>query len=249
MGIPATAKIDRKSYEPAYAQLAKILKRQISDGIYRPGDRLPSEAKLCEAYDVSPMTVRRVVNMLVEQGVAVAEQGRGTFVKPLGLGTAVFHLDALQQFFDDAENTRVKLLETRIVSADERTARKLSISQNQRVVFIRRLISQNGIPSLYHREYLIYDPERPIIEAEMEVTSLRGLFSGASESTLKWGNLLIEATILRDEEARVLNSQSGAAAFRLEHIFYDFDNQPLSLGWFISPGDRLHFKTSVGIQE
>jgi GntR family transcriptional regulator len=244
---PTTA-IDRSSYEPAYAQLVRILRGQIASGQFRPGDRLPSEAQLCERYGVSPMTVRRVINILADQGVVTAEQGRGTFVKPLELGTASFHLGQLLRLFRE-EDTAVKLLEARIASATERTARKLDIAPGQRTVFLRRQISQQGAPMLLHREYVIYDPTRPIVEAEMEVTALRGLFSGGGGSALKRGELTIDATVLTGEEAALLNSQEGAPAFRLEHIFVDFDDRPVSWGWFICPGDRLRFTAMVGIPD
>ena len=78
--------IDRTASEPAYAQLAFILRSQIASGMFRPGDQLPSEAQLCRRYDVSPMTVRRSINLLSDQGVVNTAQGRGTFVKPLQLG-------------------------------------------------------------------------------------------------------------------------------------------------------------------
>jgi len=83
----------------------------------------------------------------------------------------------------------------------------------------------------------------------MEVTSLRGLFDGGAESTLKRGDLTIDATVLTEEETQMLQSPVAAAAFRVEHIFYDFDNRPVSWGWFICPGDRLRFKTTVGLQD
>lgn len=238
--------IDRNSYEPAYAQLVGILRRQIAAGLFRPDDRLPSEAQLCHRYGVSPMTVRRVVNILAEQGVVTTVQGRGTFVKSLELGTAAFHLDALQRLFRNEEQTAVKFLEARIARATERTARKLAIEPGARTVYIRRLISHQDQPVLYHREYLIYDPARPIVEAEMEVTSLRGLFDGTGGSALKRGELAIEATVLTEEEAQTLASTVAAGAIRLEHIFYDFDDRPVSWGWFICPGDRLRFTTTVG---
>lgn len=241
--------IDRDAYEPAYAQLVRILRRKVAAGIFRPGDRLPSEAQLCQRYGVSPMTVRRVINILAEQGVVTTEQGRGTFVKPMELGTAAFHLEELQRIFRDEERTTVKLLEVRIVSATRRTARKLSVAVGERTVFIRRLILQCDEPVLYHREHTIYDPHRPIIEAEMEVTALRGLFNGGGESTLKRGDLTIDVTVLTEEEARLLDAPVASAAFRVEHIFYDFEDQPVSWGWFICPGDRLRFTTRVGIYD
>lgn len=243
--IPA---IDRSSYEPAYAQLVRILLGQIAAGVFRPGDRLPSEAQLCERYSVSPMTVRRVINILADQGVVIAEQGRGTFVRPLELGTATFDLDRLQQLFREGQST-VKLLEARITSATERTARKLAIEIGDRTVFIRRLIFQGEEPLLLHREHVIYDPARPIIEAEMEVTALRGLFSGGGGSDLKRGDLTIDATVLTEEEAPLLHSEVGAPALRLEHIFYDFDDRPVSWGWFICSGDRLRFTATIGIPD
>jgi DNA-binding GntR family transcriptional regulator len=241
--------IDRTSYEPAYAQLVGLLRRQIAAGVFRPGDRLPSEAQLCERYGVSPMTVRRAINILVAQGVVIAEQGRGTFVRPLELGTAIFDLDRLQRLFRGKEPATVKLLEARITSATERTARKLAIQAGGRTVFIRRLIYQGDDPMLLHREHVIYDPTRPVVEAELEVTALYGLFSGGGESTLKRGDLAIDATVLNDEEAGVLHAEVGAAAFRLEHIFYDFSERPVSWGWFICPGDRLRFTATVGLPD
>jgi DNA-binding GntR family transcriptional regulator len=244
----AVAAIDRSSYEPAYAQLVRILLGQIAAGVFRPGDRLPSEAQLCERYGVSPMTVRRVINILADQGVVIAEQGRGTFVKPLELGTATFDLSNLQQLFREGQPT-VKLLEARITSASERTASKLAIEVEERMVFIRRLIFQSENPILLHREYVVYDPRRPLIEAEMEVTALRGLFNGGGGSDLKWGDLTVEATVLTEEEAELLHSEAGIPAFRLEHIFYDFDDQPVSWGWFICSGDRLRFSATIGIAD
>ena len=237
--------IDRNSYEPAYAQLVRILLGQIAAGLFRPGDRLPSEAQLCERYGVSPMTVRRVINILAAQGMVTAEQGRGTFVKPLELGTATFGLDSLQQLFREGQST-VKLLEARINSATDRTARKLAIEAGDRTVFIRRLIFQGEEPMLLHREHVIYDPTRPIVESEMEVTALRGLFSGGGGLDLKRGDLTIEATMLTEEEATLVNSEVGVPAFRLEHIFYDFNDQPVSWGWFICSGDRLRFTATIG---
>jgi DNA-binding GntR family transcriptional regulator len=239
--------IDRSSYEPAYAQLARILLRQIATGVFRPGDRLPSESQMCERYGVSPMTVRRVINILADQGVVIAEQGRGTFVRPLELGTATFDLSKLQQLFREVEST-VKLLEARITSATPRAATKLAVDVGERLVFLRRLISQRDSPVLLHREYVIYDPRRPLIEAEMEVTALQGLFEGGG-SDLKWGDLTVEATVLSEEESALLGARPGLPAFRLEHIFYDFSDQPVSWGWFICSGDRLRFTATIGIPD
>ena len=244
--LKRSTSIDKQSHEPAYLQLASFLRQNVATGALRPGDQLPSESQLCDRYGVSPMTVRRAINLLADQGVVVAEQGRGTFVKPVAMGAASFQLAELQTLLSDPERTNVRLLETRIVTASERIARKLAIAIGQRTIYIRRLLRTNAGPAFYHREYLIYDPARPIVESEMEVTALHRLFSGSGETILKRGDLSIEATILTDEEARLLQAPS-LAAICLEHLFYDFDEQPISWGWFIGRGDQLRFTTRVGI--
>jgi GntR family transcriptional regulator len=218
-------------------------------GILRPGDQLPSEAQLCKRYGVSPMTVRRAINALVDQSMVVTEQGRGTFVKAIAMGEATFGLKNLQDLLNDTEHTSVTVLEARIVRADERVARKLEIAVGQRTVYIRRILRTDGLPALYHREYLVYDPTRPIVEAELEVTALQRLFSGSGETILKRGEINLEATLLDEEEARLLQVEQPKAAFCFEHLFYDFDDRPISWGWFIGPNDLLRFTTQVGLLE
>ena len=193
------------------------------------------------------MTIRRALNILLDEGVLSARQGKGTFVKPINLAQATFGLEDLRSLFGDEVHTSARLVEARVRSADELTAGKLGIQPGDRLIFIRRLLCAEGQPAVYHREYLIYDPTRPIVESEMEVTALQRLFSGHGETLLKRGDLSIETTLLTDEEARLLEVDQPAAAFRIEHLFYGFDDRPISWGWFICRGDRLRFRTHVGV--
>lgn len=242
-------KVDRNSFEPSYAQLVRILQEQIEEGILRPGDRLPSESQLCAYHGVSHMTIRRAINILVEQGVIVAEQGRGTFVKPMQFWEATFSLGQLQKLFTNEAGTRIKILEASIKQSNQKVALKMSMKKGQRILFIRRLISWQDRPIMYHREYLYYDPTRPIVESEMDVTSLKGVFEGKGNSFIKYGVLSIEATVLKNEEAQLLNTRIATAAFNLEHLFYDFEDRPVSWGWFICPSDKLRFTTVVGASD
>ncbi len=243
----ASYSIDRTSFEPAYLQLARIIQRQIADGLFRPGDRLPSEAELRSRHDVSPMTVRRAINMLADHDVVSAEQGRGTFVKHLRLSTAKFHLKDMHSLFSDPSQTKVKLLGVRIIKAEELIAEKLDLKLGERVIYIQRLLLINNEPGFYHREYLVYDPKKPIVEAEMEFTSLEGLFNGSGRSFFKRGDLTIEATLMSDEAATLLQAPAPSAALSLTHVFYDYQNRPISWGRFTCRSDRQRLFTRVGV--
>ena len=64
-----------------YVQLANCLSDAIYQGEYKPGDKLPSENSRCKQYGVSRITVRQALNLLIQQNLAFAVHGKGTFVK------------------------------------------------------------------------------------------------------------------------------------------------------------------------
>lgn len=247
MGVrPGQPGIDRSSFEPAYVQLVNILRHAIASGEYQAGDQLPTEAELCATYDVSPMTVRRAIAMLLDQDVVRTRRGRGTFVQPLRLATASFGLDGLRKLLED-ESVAARILEARVVPAGARAAANLAVPLGTRVISIRRLLSRGEEPLFYHRESLVYDPRRPIVEAELGVTALRDMFEGAQGAGPKHGELIIHASVLTEEEARHLRLPPGSAALVLEHLFYDYDDKPISWGRFVCRGGLLQFRAQIGV--
>ncbi|GGK01358.1 hypothetical protein GCM10010123_34150 [Pilimelia anulata] len=67
---------------PAYQVLADDLRTQITSGILRPGDRLPTEPELCSRSGVSRSTVREALRMLASQHLIITTRGvfGGSFV-------------------------------------------------------------------------------------------------------------------------------------------------------------------------
>ena len=239
--------IDRKQIEPAYLQLVNILTEQISNGDYQPGSRIPSETELCKQYRVSPMTVRRTIKRMSDLGIVNTIQGSGTYVRGPGLKGVSFGLEEFLKLFKEKEQTQVEVLEAMVVNADSIVADKLSIDEGDLTILIKRVLLRDGEPVIFHKEQLLYDPYIPIVEAELEVTNLQGLFVGNGETRFRRGELAIEATFLSNEEATVLNAISPQPAFRIEHIFYDLEDKPVSWGCFICRGDRLRFSAAVGL--
>jgi LacI family transcriptional regulator len=75
------AEVERTSAEPLYLQVKDFLKKEIHRGKFRPGDRLPSQRTLAGQAKVSQLTVQKAVSSLVEEGLLVARQGQGTFIR------------------------------------------------------------------------------------------------------------------------------------------------------------------------
>ena len=74
------ASLSMASDIPLYAQLTGIIKNTITSGTLRVGDLLPSEAELCDKFEISRNTVRQAIGSLEEAGFVVRKRGKGTFV-------------------------------------------------------------------------------------------------------------------------------------------------------------------------
>ena len=69
---------DKISYKPLYLQVKNVLLRRIEDDVYQDGDTIPTEANLAEEFGTSVTTIRQALTLLVNDGVLVKKQGKGT---------------------------------------------------------------------------------------------------------------------------------------------------------------------------
>lgn len=149
--------INRYSGVPAYRQVADDIRAKITSGVYEPGDRLPSERDLTDAYGVSRPTIRDAIGLLRSQGIVTAEHGKGVFVRRLPpvvrLGTdrlsraarqadrAAFLGDAAAGGFRAASATRVYF-----EPADVRVADLLGVAPGTEVCVRDRVMSRDEVP-------------------------------------------------------------------------------------------------------
>ena len=59
-------KLDTESSVPLYKQLKDIIKRDISNGIYKHGQKIPSEVEFQESYNISRITIRKALQELTD---------------------------------------------------------------------------------------------------------------------------------------------------------------------------------------
>jgi DNA-binding GntR family transcriptional regulator len=175
----------------AYNRIATALADRIASGVYATGCRLPSGSELCREFGVSPMTVRRALAVLDNQGLISGEKGRGVFARSVDLGDSAFRLDSLTGDWLD-ESAEIRLLSAEMTRADERVARILAVAQGERVVYLRRLVLHEGNPVMYHTEYIRYDPRRPLVESQLQLTSLHAFLDSGRARRFPRGELTLQ---------------------------------------------------------
>lgn len=69
--------------QPLYQQLADNIRSKIASGEYKVGDKIMSERKMAEIYDLNRLTVRKALDVLIQEGSLSAIHGSGTYVKAI----------------------------------------------------------------------------------------------------------------------------------------------------------------------
>ena len=72
--------LDYRDARPIYAQIISGIKGQITGGVLRPGDKLPSVRELAAELAINPNTIQRAYRQLEMEGWIVTMPGKGCFV-------------------------------------------------------------------------------------------------------------------------------------------------------------------------
>jgi len=74
-----------RSRVPLYVQVASVMRQRIETGYWVEGDKISTLEELESEFGVARVTIRQAIELLRDEGLLDAQQGRGTFVsgKPL----------------------------------------------------------------------------------------------------------------------------------------------------------------------
>lgn len=140
---------------PLYQQLASRLRREIADGTYQPGDRLPSEEALCATFGVSRITVRAALDQLVDAGLLWRKRGKGTFVSSRPVEHELIHLtDFVEDMAAAGLRPRSEVTEWIEEPVVEPIASQLGVSPGTMIVRIDRLRLADELPIAFDVTYL-----------------------------------------------------------------------------------------------
>ena len=212
--------IDATSPVTKYYQLKDILVKNIQDGKWPPQSRMSSENELCEAYNVSRVTVRKAIDLLVQEGYVYTIKGKGTYVKGKYIEQPLTHF---YSFREDLRSRGVSTYSTMrhfdIVPADARLAADLNIRQDDNVFCIERIFFAGEQP--YAREFS-YIPCAICPELHAQQVQSLGLYNSLKKYNIipTRANEKLKAILLDQETAGMLDQRQNDAAIYLTRITY-----------------------------
>lgn len=238
--------LDPESVIPLYRQLKDILKEEIESGVWKPGDRIPSENELRQQYNVSRNTVIKALEELVQEGLLRREQGRGTFVS----APKISH--SLTGFYSFSNVLRANGLEPKdvILGLEKQTAkpsvvRHLQLTESKEVWVLKRLRCAGDEPIMLETSHLPTNRVPQVERSDLENRSLYEYLEHKHGLLVTRAKEIFEPVLIRDYESRYLQVPEGYPALLLDRIAYDPQGRPVEFCRSIVRGDRCRFYTEL----
>lgn len=227
---------------PRYFALKSLLVQRIQSGEFQPGDQFPTEEALCALYGLSRGTVRRALELLVQDNWLRREQGRGTFVTPPRLAPVFFRLGGFDEEMRRlGRSPATRLLQAEALPADLETARRLEVAPGHAVIRITRLRLADGQPLACETRCLTYETCPELLAENLESQSIHTLLIDKYNIPLLRAVYSIEARLMSAEEASLLQAEPGAAGFVVDRLTYTLNDRPVTWQRTVYRGDQYRF--------
>lgn len=239
-------KLNETSLTPLYQQLLEEIKYCIESGKYKYEEKIPTEPELSDKYGVSRITVRRAVDELCTEGYLIKKQGKGTFVcRPKMLRKIARSKDV--QGFSEACRMNNMIAGANVVSRQISAARRdearfFHVEENEKVLYIQRVRTADGIPIMLENNFFPYEKYSFLERADLEDTSifklLREMQGIEVSQTVKSTLEIVKA---ESYHAKLLDVAVGEPLFYMNAYFADDAGKPVFIGRQYMVGSRYVF--------
>jgi GntR family transcriptional regulator len=231
---------------PLYERVESVLAGDIADGSLPSEMQLPSEEGLIERFKVSRTTVRKAIQNLVKRGLVEVRRGRGTFVtqpkitqEPTELTGFVEDMRAL------GRTPTARLLDKRIVAADQVVAHHLALAPGTLVVRLQRVRLADGVAMSFDETYLPRELGEKVAENDLEAEPVFALLENKYDTPLVEAEYKLEAAAADPVAAQALQVPAGSPIFLIERTSYTAGNRPVDYERLHYRGDLIRFVTRL----
>ncbi|WP_066189825.1 GntR family transcriptional regulator [Gracilibacillus timonensis] len=226
-----------------YAVKEKILNR-ITDGFYPVGSQLPTEANLCDEFNVSRTTIRVALQQLELEGKIKKVQGKGTFVSsPKFKENISQNIKSFSEQMKEAGlSSYSKVLNLEIVPATTKLAHDLEINADDPVIKLIRLRFAEKLPYQYSISYVPWKIAPGLINDDCSHSLFELLREKYHVDTHKSVES-IQPILPSKTVCELLEINKNTASFELESYTYTAEETLIEYSNTIVRGDYAKFVT------
>jgi GntR family transcriptional regulator len=228
---------------PRYVEIADHLRQLVARAA--PGDRLPSDAELCDRFGVSRMTARHAVQVVAGEGLLYRRRGQGTFVAsrpvvPRLLGSPLSFTESMRRRGLTATS---RLLAAELIDPAPDDVQALHLSGGERVVLVERLRLADGVPMAIERAVLAPDLA-PVLREDLGAVSLHAAMERLGRVPTR-AQARVSARLADARERRLLGHGPAGVLLCERRVISDADDVPLEHTETRYAAERYVFETVV----
>lgn len=215
---------------PLYKEVQIRLTQCLVDQEWKPGEAIPSEARLAKRFNVSIGTIRKALDEMVAENILVRHQGRGTFVATHNMARNVYYFFKLTRNDGYREGPSGRVISFQRVKADAETANALQLGKGASIYKILHVHLLAGRP------VAVNDIRLP---ATLFSRMTESIFSNRGDNTIygmyqeRFGiNVIRTVEKLRATKAdavveQLLGIAAGEPVLQIDRVAYTFKDQPV----------------------
>ncbi len=240
-------KINLGSKMAYYLQVKDSIRRKIELGDLLPGEKLPSEKKLCDHFSVSRSVIRQSLIELSQEGFVYTQHGKGTFVadRKMNLAVKYFISGFGDSLIRQGMKVRNEVLVHEVIKATEKIVENLSsVEIGDKVLYFERVRFIDEVPLVYSKTHL---PIKLFPEIEkMDMTqSLYSNIKKAADIEIESGKVHFEAVSANEIESKIFNLPIGAPMLLNWARVYDKEGNQIEFTKSIFRGDLARIEADI----
>jgi len=231
------ARTPRQSF---WSHIANEIAQAIGQGVYSPGERLPSEHTLAETFGVNRHTIRRSIAALCQRGLVRSEQGSGTYVEDFAVDLAIGKRTRHRQNLAQAGlRGGLQVLMAERVRANADQARALQVPARSALLHLQILGEGGGQPLHVSDRYFPLPRFEGLEDVVRETGSITAGFAAQGVADYVRHESRISARLPNAETAALMRQTVTRPVLLVTTVNTDPDDRPIELAetWFA--GDRV----------
>jgi len=210
--------INKTSPLPLYYQLKESILTAVQNKEFEVGERLPSERELAEYHNISRMTVKKAVDILVDNGYLIRKQGSGTFVTDYQQSYSISPLLSFTKEMEAKDlNYTTKILNFTEIT-DQKVASKMNLQPEAKIYQLERLRLIENKPFLLENTFLAADNFPDLKKDELENSSLFKIIKNKYNIQLSTAEAEVEAVIFDADIAAKMQVKEGLLGLYFEQF-------------------------------
>ena len=202
---------------PQHKKLYEILRKHITEGIYKEGDLLPSENELCQIYGMTRPTVRQSLSTLANDGYIRKHQGKGSIVHSLLKDIGILSVAGTTSAVGNRNlKTRIIVRPVLIPWQEDFMFPLTDIERESGCIYMERLRLLDDVPIFYDISYIANINLPRITSRQFENRSLFQILRTSYHIEVRGGEQRIKAIPATGKISSYLQLKEGQPVLHLE---------------------------------